>query len=192
MEFLNYGIGFQNNRELKGGTFFFPDLEQLYTVAPLEIFSWVLKIWQRFLVQIKDEILLEKIQKFFTPLTSFLPPFLLWILLIWSSKLDFHQSSNVKKGGKKLVRGVKNFWFEKYKYSALICTNNHNQILKTRENNYKWNGIILRAKIKIQNLTSANNFTSIFSKSKFLPPSLVFHPLYGIGTLMQIEFGASN
>ena len=50
------------------GELFSRILEQLDPVAPLEIFSWVLTILQWFLVQIKAEFLLEKIQKFFTPL----------------------------------------------------------------------------------------------------------------------------
>ena len=39
----------------------------------------------------------------------------------------------MKKRGKKLLGGVKNFWFWKYKFSALICTKNHCKILKTRQ-----------------------------------------------------------
>ena len=65
----------------------------------------------------KAEIELKKIQKFFTPLTSFLPHF--FSLEVWSDftfKTHIYRYSDVEKVGLKLVRGVKNFCIIKYKH----------------------------------------------------------------------------
>ena len=43
------------------------------------------------------------------------------------------QTSRLKKWGKKLVRGVKNFWIFSISISAFICTKNYQKIFKTRE-----------------------------------------------------------
>ena len=53
--------------------------------------------------------------------------------------VNFNGFSHRKRGGKKLVGGVKNFGFEKYKHSALICTKNHRKILKTHKYRSKQN-----------------------------------------------------
>ena len=58
-------------------------------------------------------------QKLFNPLTSFFTP---WFETYIYNKLHYF---NVKKWGKKLVRGVKSFWFVKYEFSAFFCTKNH-------------------------------------------------------------------
>ena len=68
-------------------------------------------------------------QKFFTP------SFLNGVCTIKSWKLLLHQMLigwGEEKGGKKLLGGVKNFWFEKSIFLALICTKNHCKILKIR------------------------------------------------------------
>ena len=74
-------------------------------------------------------------RKFFTPLTSFLPPLFFLENSLWSDIWLYQEkSSNKKRGGKKLVRGVKNFWFVKYEYSAFICTKNQQKIFRTHWN----------------------------------------------------------
>ena len=40
--------------------------------------------------------------------------------------------------GWKLVRGIKNFWFVKYKFSAFFCTQNQVKIFKISENISRW------------------------------------------------------
>ena len=92
----------------------------------------------------KAEMLLQKMHQFFTPSPVFYAPFLLSILVICMLKFDFQWVFYVKKGGKKLVRGVKNFCISKYEYSAFFCTKNHYHIVKTRENRCKWNSTILK------------------------------------------------
>ena len=80
-------------------------------------------------MQKKAEIMLEKIQKFFTPLsplTSFLPQFFsLEVCSDFTFKTHIYPTFDVKKWGKKLLRGVKNFWIVKYDISAFLCTKNY-------------------------------------------------------------------
>ena len=58
----------------------------------------------------KAEMPLQKMKKFFTPLTSFLPPFFYPQNCYFGySKTHFWQVFIDEKGGKKLVGGVKNF-----------------------------------------------------------------------------------
>ena len=49
--------------------------------------------------------------------------------------------------GKKLVRGVKNFWFVKYSFSAFFCTKHHVKSFKTRENMFSWKWRKIEGKI---------------------------------------------
>ena len=79
-------------------------------------------------------------QKFFYPPEKFFTPlFLPQSQLLFEEKVFFsflHQSdqiSSLKKGGKKILREVKNFWFFKSSFLASICTKKHPFILKTRE-----------------------------------------------------------
>ena len=54
-------------------------------------------------------------------------------------KIAYHVSYIYsKKGVKKLVRGVKNFWFVKYLFSAFFCTKNYVKSFKTHENVFSW------------------------------------------------------
>ena len=48
-------------------------------------------------------------QKFFTPVTSFLPPLFSCERSVKLAKIENDHDFNVEKGGKKLVMGVKNF-----------------------------------------------------------------------------------
>ena len=57
-----------------------------------------------------------------------------------------------KRGGKKLVRGVKNFWVAKYGHSASICTKNQQKIFKTRKISPKWNFFIFDSCIQVYTL----------------------------------------
>ena len=70
----------------------------------LHLFSRVFKIWQWFLVQKKAEYSYFEMEKFFTPLTSFLPPL---FYVENSLKIDFEHSKHLifkpKKGGKKFL-----------------------------------------------------------------------------------------
>ena len=68
----------------------------------LHLFSRVLKIWQWFLVQKKAEYSYFEMEKFFTPLTSFLPPF---FYIGDSLKIEF-EHANYQYSKQK--RGVKN------------------------------------------------------------------------------------
>ena len=107
-----------------------------------ELISRISKIFSWFFVQMKAEYSYFTNQKFFTPLTSFLPPLFSLENSLWSDK-----SSNKKRVGKKLVRGVKNFWFVKYEYSAFICTKNQQKIFRTHWNHSNcadpWVGYVL-------------------------------------------------
>ena len=97
------------------------------------LFSRVLKIFTWFFVQKKAENSYFINQKFFTPwfetyiyhMTSYFPAFAVDCI-----------TSTLKKWGKKLVRGVKNFWFLKYELSAFFCTKNHVKIFKTHRENF--------------------------------------------------------
>ena len=72
-------------------------------------------------MQMKAEGVYFSPKKFFTPLKSILPPFYLKFHKIRKNE----NFSDSKKGGKKLLRGVKNFVGEKYTPSAFICIKNH-------------------------------------------------------------------
>ena len=66
-------------------------------------------------------------RKFFTPLLVFYPLIFAseGTTQNWNFEATFScKIVDAKKGGKKLVRGVKNFWFGKYGFSAFICTKN--------------------------------------------------------------------
>ena len=103
------------------------------------LFSRVFKILQWFLVQKKTEYPYFEMQKCFTPSLVFYPTFLfLKFAQISCSQLIYAQLSMLQKWGKKLVRGVKNFWIVKYDISAFFCTKNYVKILKTRENRFTW------------------------------------------------------
>ena len=66
-------------------------------------------VW--FLIEVKVEIPYFGMIKVFTPLKSFLPPFLrIENLKILSFQKSDLQNSDAKKGGKKLLSGVKNFF----------------------------------------------------------------------------------
>ena len=72
--------------------------------------------------------------KVFYPLTSFYPTFVTSkVEHIWVVNMKSEQTSRLKKWGKKLVRGVKNFWIFSISISAFICTKNYQKIFKTRE-----------------------------------------------------------
>ena len=74
--------------------------------------------------------MLEKIQKFFTPLTSFLPHF--FSFEVWSNftfKTHIYRYSDVKKRGS--IEGVKNFCIIKCKHLTFLLTLNRG--MGTRE-----------------------------------------------------------
>ena len=81
----------------------------------------------------------KKSKSFLPSSLVFYPTFLaLKFAQISCSQLIYAQLSMLQKWGKKLVRGVKNFWIVKYDISAFFCTKNHVKILKTRENRFTW------------------------------------------------------
>ena len=81
----------------------------------------------------------KKSKSFLPPSLVFYPTFLaLKFAQISCSQLIYAQLSMLQKWGKKLVRGVKNFWIVKYDISAFFCTKNHVKILKTCENRFTW------------------------------------------------------
>ena len=66
-------------------------------------------VW--FLIEVKVEIPYFGMIKVFTPLKSFLPPFLrIENPNILSFQKSIPYNSDAKKGGKKLLNGVKNFF----------------------------------------------------------------------------------
>ena len=70
----------------------------------------------------KVEIAYFEMKNFFTPLKSFLPPFCtneLWKIQDFQYRaLSIQNASDAKKGGKKLLGGVKNLFIRKWKTSA--------------------------------------------------------------------------
>ena len=105
----------------------------------------------------KAEIENKKSKSFLPPSLVFYPTFLpLKFAQITCSKLIFTESPTLKKWGKKLVKGVKNFCMIKYEHSAFICTKNQVKIFKIDENKSIW-------KIHIQN----NSFVGFSFFSKF-------------------------
>ena len=68
-----------------------------------------------------DEKVFYPPQKFFTP---FFTPHASHVEKKSKTRF-FDQTWMMKKGGKKLLRGAKNFWVWKRCFSALICTINH-------------------------------------------------------------------
>ena len=116
---------------------------KMHDVRVIYIFSRVLKIYYWFLVHMKAEIPHFTNQKFFTPLTSFLPPFCLLktnrVKIVKSGNFDLFRMFICQSGGKKLVSGVKNFRYAKLDYSALICTKNLGKISQIREIGWKSN-----------------------------------------------------
>ena len=131
------------SRVLKGGTFFSRIWSDLNKSLHYSYFHEFLKYGNDSWCKLKLRCCSKRCKSFLPPSTSFLPPFLLWILVICMLKFDFQWVFYVKKGGKKLVRGVKNFCISKYEYSAFFCTKNYYHILKTREKRCKWNSTIL-------------------------------------------------
>ena len=82
----------------------------------------------------KVEISYFTIQKFLPPSLVFYPTFVISkVEHIWVVNMKSEQTSRLKKWGKKLVRGVKNFWIFSISISAFICTKNYQKIFKTRE-----------------------------------------------------------
>ena len=72
------------------------------------LFSRVFKIWKWFLVKKKAEYSYFEMQKFLLPPVVFTPYFMCGIY--WKSDLNIQiPHVQTKKGGKKLVEGVKNF-----------------------------------------------------------------------------------
>ena len=83
---------------------------------------------------------------------SFLPHSLVFYLTfvtskvehIWVVNMKSEQTSRLKKWGKKLVRGVKNFWIFSKSISVFIFKKNHSKNLKTHENKFLWNKFIFK------------------------------------------------
>ena len=90
----------------------------------------------------------KKFKSFLPPSLVFYPTFLaLKFGQISRSKLIFTDIPTLKKWGKKLVRGVKNFCIIKCKHLTFICTKNQKKIFKTRKNILKWNLMTIKKKI---------------------------------------------
>ena len=89
----------------------------------------------------------KKFKSFLPPSLVFYPTFLaLKFGQISRSKLIFTDIPTLKKWGKKLVRGVKNFCIIKCKHLTFICTKNQKKIFKTRKNILKWNLMTIKKK----------------------------------------------
>ena len=99
----------------------------------------------------------KKSKSFLPPSLVFYPTFLaLKFGQISLSKLIFNDIPTLKKWGKKLVRGVKNFCIIKCKHLTFICTKNQKKIFKTRKNILKWN--LMTIKKKIWKFSNFQNF----------------------------------
>ena len=97
------------------------------------------RFFDNFLCKWKLRSRSKKSKSFLPPSLVFYPTFLaLKFAQISCSQLIYAQLSMLQKWGKKLVRGVKNFWIVKYDISAFFCTKNYVKILKTRENRFTW------------------------------------------------------
>ena len=115
-------------------------------------------------------------QKFFTPLTSFLPPFCLLktnrVKIVRSGNFDLFRMFICQSGGKKLVSGVKNFRYAKLDYSAFICTKNLGKIFKIREIGLKWNFDILAITAESSKFANSTIFSVfVFKRQKMLKTS---------------------
>ena len=87
-------------------------------------------VW--FLIEVKVEIPYFGMIKVFTPLKSFLPPFLrIENPNILSFQKSIPYNSDAKKGGKKLLNGVKNFFVKISQFSAFFWIKNHPHNSKT-------------------------------------------------------------
>ena len=76
----------------------------------------------------------KKSKSFLPPSLVFYPLFLaLKFAQISCSQLIYAQLSMLQKWGKKLVRGVKNFWIVKYDISAFFGTKNHVLFASTKK-----------------------------------------------------------
>ena len=89
----------------------------------------------------------KKFKSFLPPSLVFYPTFLaLKFGQISRSKLIFTDIPTLKKWGKKLVRGVKNFCIIKCKHLTFICIKNQKKIFKTCKNILKWNLMTVKKK----------------------------------------------
>ena len=106
----------------------FMKIYQFWTICYRSIFEQ--SIW--FLIQAKDETPYFLMIKVFCPLKSFLPPFLrIENLKILSFQKSDLQNSDAKKGGKKLLSGVKNFFVKLSQLSTFFWIKNYPHNLKT-------------------------------------------------------------
>ena len=77
------------------------------------------------MIQAKLEVVYFEMKNFFTPLESFVPSLCHdEILEYWRSSKSSFEHSNAKKGGKKLLHGVKNFSISKFEMSAFSWIKN--------------------------------------------------------------------
>ena len=113
---------------------FHPKNISIFSNFQVNRFSRVFNIFTWFFVQKKAEISYFTIQKFFTPSLVFYPTFVTSkVEHIWVVNMKSEQTSRLEKWGKKLVRGVKNFWFRKFTVSASFCTKNQQKTLELPE-----------------------------------------------------------
>ena len=111
---------------------------QIFTVNMtrfhIETITQVVKISTQFFITMKLKIHMQRIKSFLPPSLVFYPNFFHVKYRQKLQKLIFQKftwRSLSKKWGKKLVKGVKNFWVTKYESSASFCTKNHLKIFKT-------------------------------------------------------------
>ena len=90
----------------------------------------------------KVEIEYFDMKKFFTPLKSFLPPFCPnEVMENPRFSISSFEHSDAKKGGKKLLGGVKNFSISKCGVSAFSWTKNYPFISKSHSCNFLKKGM---------------------------------------------------
>ena len=105
--------------------------QKFYSTCP----NFILTHYSEFLIFFHDFLCKMKLKIHIFNIKSFLPPSLVFYPFFFhmkcrqkQEKSKFQKStqrSMLKNWGKKLVRGVKNFWFWKYESSAFFCTKNN-------------------------------------------------------------------
>ena len=125
------------------------------------------------MIQVKLEVVYFEMQKFFTPLESFLPPFCHdEILEYWRSSKSSFEHSNAKKGGKKLLHGVKNLFISKSEMSSFSWIKNDAFIWKIHSCTLLQSLSTSRVGYRVSPLKGGPGF---FRKFFFLPKKTNFY-----------------
>ena len=137
---MKFGHFESKNRKIKKKIESFPKFLFFYLILSKlqdKRFSRVLKIFCQFFVQMKAEIILQKLKKFFTPSLVFTPLSTLENYYSGFSRIYFVQIFIDRKGGKKLlIWKVWNLMFLLHKKSAKNLQNS-SQYLKMKFDHFE-------------------------------------------------------